>query len=148
MTYWRLYYHLVWATTKREPLIDHEVEALLQRSFRATCHEMRVIVHAIGMMPDHVHLAVSIPPSVAISDAARRLKGSASHLVNETAGRQVTFAWQPEYGVLSFGERHLPDVVHYVENQPARHAANQVWRTLEPEILLPSHTAGVHKTPD
>jgi|SRR6476661_6504170 len=137
MTYWRLYYHLVWATKHREPLIDHEIEMLVQRSFRATCHDLRVVVHAIGAMPDHVHLAVSIPPNIAISDAARRLKGSASHLINATGERGFTFGWQPEFGVLSFGERHLPDVVGYVDNQPARHAAGRLWATMEPGILGP-----------
>src|SRR5215217_2405923 len=117
VAYWRLFYHLVWSTQRRHPQIDDETAELLRRSFRATCHDLHVIVHAIGTMPDHVHLAVSIPPTVAVTDAISRLKGSASHLVNRTMTRDDRFSWQNEYAVLSFGERHLPSVVDYVLNQ-------------------------------
>ena len=41
------------------------------------------------------------------------------------------FGWQGEYGVVSFGERHLPQVVAYISNQPRRHANNALWPTLE-----------------
>jgi len=79
-------------------------------------------------MPDHVHLAVSVPPRVAISAFVQAVKGSSSHLVNHVEsdmGRE-TFGWQAEYGVLSFGERSLEDVVAYVENQVAHHAAREI----------------------
>ncbi len=131
-THWRTFYHLVWGTRDRVPLIDEERAAILQRSFRATCHEAGAIVHAIGIMPDHVHLAVSIPPRIAVSDFVRHLKGSASHLVNHAAvAGDPDFAWQGEYGVMTFGERSLPQVVAYVENQAHHHADNLAWPTFE-----------------
>jgi len=83
-------------------------------------------------MPDHVHLAVSIPPSLAVATVVARLKGSSSHLINhaESKGDQ-TFVWQPEYGVVSFGEKQLPDVVAYIEHQPERHASRRLWDRVE-----------------
>lgn len=133
MSYWQLYYHLVWATKGREPWIDDDRNGLLVRSFQASCTEMRVLVHAIGIMPDHVHLALSIPPRVAVADFVKTLKGTTSFRLNEDARRDgpARFSWQPEYGVLSFGERSLSDVVRYIENQPAHHAANSLWPTFE-----------------
>ena len=142
MAYWRLFYHLVWSTTKRHPQIDAETAELSQRSFRATCHDLHIIVHAIGTMPDHVHLAVSIPPTVAVTDAISRLKGSASHLVNRAMTRDDNFSWQNEYAVHSFGERHLPAVVDYVLNQHARHAERNLWMQLEPTNEQCSNGAG------
>jgi len=128
VSHWELFYHLVWATRKRHPPIDDRIEVVLQRSFRATCHEFGTVVHAIGTMPDHVRLAVSIPPRHAIADVVRQLKGSAAHLVNHSDARLSldTFSWQAEYGVRSLGERSLPDVVAYVENQRAHHAAGRI----------------------
>jgi putative transposase len=132
VSYWRLYYHVVWGTREREGLIDDDRAEVIQRSMRAACHDAGTIVHAIGTMPDHVHLAVSIPPRVAIADFVKQLKGSASHLLNHAAGRpDETFAWQREYGVLSFGERSLPQIVAYVENQVAHHAADDLWPSFE-----------------
>ena len=125
MPYWRLFYHVVWATKDRLPTIDASREETIRRSIRVTCEEHGAPIHAIGVMPDHIHLAVSVPPRIALSDFLHALKGSSSHLINRIGEepRHDTFAWQPEYGILSFGERSLLDVVAYVENQAAHHAA-------------------------
>ncbi len=123
-----MFYHVVWATKVRLPTIDPDREATVRRSIRTTCAEYGVPVHAIGVMPDHVHLAVSVPPRVAISNFLYAFKGSSSHLLNHdgTHEHRETFAWQPEYGVISFGERSLPDVVAFVENQAVHHAADSL----------------------
>lgn len=124
MSLWRLFYHLVWTTRDRLPTIDDGREEIIRRSIRATCKEHGALIHGIGVMPDHVHLAASIPPRIAIADFVRQLKGSSSHLVNHVEhGRHPgAFAWQHEYAILSFGERSLPDVIAYVENQRSHHA--------------------------
>src|SRR5688500_18442680 len=84
-------------------------------------------------MEDHVHVAVSIPPRTAISAFIKQLKGESSHLLNHAAGQdgQDWFHWQPQYGVLSFGERSLPKVIDYVQNQRAHHAADRLWPLFE-----------------
>lgn len=96
MSYWRLFYHLVWATRNREPLISDEAWAIVNRSFKLTSEDVGIVAHAIGFMPDHVHLSVSIPPTVAITDAVRRLKGASSHGVGR-ALPNAGFGWQDGY---------------------------------------------------
>jgi putative transposase len=133
-TYWRCHYHLVWGTKLRESLIDEERSAILQRSFRATAHEHGAIVHAIGTMPDHVHVAIAIPPRMAVATFVKELKGSSSHLLNRTVDHLPGdwFTWQAGYGVLTFSERSLDDVVSYVNNQLNRHASNDLRPSFEP----------------
>jgi putative transposase len=133
MSYWRLFYHLVWATKGRKPLIDNERPVMIERSIQSTSLENGAILHAIGMVEDHVHVAVSVPPRVAIAAFAKQLKGQSSHLLNHGAGQggQEWFRWQPQYGVVSFGERSLSEVVAYVQNQRAHHAANHIWPLFE-----------------
>lgn len=127
MTWWRTYYHVVWATKHREPVINDAAADVIRRAVQQVCTDHRVLVHAIGMMPEHVHLAVSIPPSLAVAEFVKQIKGNTSHLVNRSVQQPVGdwFFWQPEYGVLTFGERSLETVTRYVENQPAHHAANE-----------------------
>jgi putative transposase len=126
-------YHLIWATRNREPLILATVQDPLQRSIRATGQQHHALVHAVGIMPDHVHVAMSIPPNIAVSTLVGRLKGSSSHLLNRLGkmSEGVSFAWQAEYGVLTYDEKDLPQVISYVENQPARHAANRLSAAME-----------------
>ena len=133
MPYWRLFYHLVWATKDRAPLIDEAGAAVIEASIRVTCEEPGLRLHAIGIMPDHVHVVLSIPPRLALADFIGRLKGASSYAVNgaDHRPRPDRFSWQGEYGVLSFGEKALPGVVAYVRDQRARHAANKLWDALE-----------------
>ena len=101
MAYWQLFYHLVWTTREREALIDEAVQQIVRRSILTTCKEQGVVLHGLGMMPDHVHVAASIPPRVAVAPVVGRLKGAASHAVNDVARRghgEGAFAWQAEYG--------------------------------------------------
>jgi putative transposase len=132
VAFWRLFYHLVWATKGREPLLVGDVADAVERSLRTTCKEQEVRLIAYGPMPDHLHLVLSIPPRLAVADVVGRLKGAASYVANGVKhGQDARFAWQGEYGVYSFGEKSLPDVVAYVRDQPARHAENRLWPTLE-----------------
>ena len=133
MPFWRLHYHLVWATRDRLPLIGESDEQAIRRSFELTYADLDLIPHAEGFMPDHVHLAVSIPPKVAVSEAVRRLKGASANAVNARGDgvRSEDFRWQGDYGAFSFGDSALERVVDYVQNQRELHAAGRLWAKLE-----------------
>ena len=60
MPFWKLHYHLVWATHGREPIIDEEAEQLIKRSIWSTARSTKIHIHAIGMVADHVHVAAAI----------------------------------------------------------------------------------------
>ena len=124
MPFWRLFYHVVWATKERQPLINERADAVIRRTIATACEKDGLILHAVGTMPDHVHVAVSIPPTKSIPEIVARWKGASSHLLNhaEQLDEQTHFAWQAEYGIVSFSERNLADVMAYVNGQPNRHA--------------------------
>lgn len=135
MTYWRLYYHVVWSTKHRLPVIDERIETILLRAIPGIARETGCLTHAVGIMPEHVHLAVSIPPRVAVADAIKTIKGSSSHLLNhERADSSGTWqGWQNEYGAISFTEKALPTVIEYVTHQDAHHAAGTIIAGFERE---------------
>jgi putative transposase len=130
MPYWKLFYHAVWSTKNREPFLMPERERIVIRSIRTTLSNLKAIRHAIGGTDDHIHVALSIPPSIAIAVVVARMKGASTHAVND-AELTKTFPWQSAYGVVSFGEKALPDVVAYVDHQRERHLAKRLWPTLE-----------------
>jgi len=130
--YWRLFYHVVWATRGRLPLLQPRHEALVEETIRTVCRERGVIAQAVGVMPDHVHVVASIPPSQAIGDIVGQWKGAASHrLPREGDFGNDEFSWRKEYGVHSVGERAWVDVLSYVRDQPERHRLGRVWTALE-----------------
>ena len=131
MPYWQLYYHFIWGTKNRLPLIDSTLEAELYRAIAAKAQKMDGFVHAIGGMEDHVHLAVSIPPKIAPAKFIGDVKGNSSHYVNHVLKLYFEFHWQDEYGVLSFGEKNLSTVVRYIHNQKQHHAEGTLIAALE-----------------
>lgn len=131
MPYWKLYYHFVWSTKNRLPLIDSTLEPELYRVIVAKAQDMGGFVHAIGGMEEHAHLAVSIPPKLAPAKFIGDVKGNSSHYVNHVVKPDFEFYWQDEYGVLSFGERNLPSVVRYIHNQKQRHADGTLIAAME-----------------
>ncbi|MCO5221116.1 MAG: IS200/IS605 family transposase [Thermomicrobiales bacterium] len=133
MSAWRTYYHLVWATHHREHWLTPERMTMLQQAFRVVAKDQGAFTHAVGGMPDHVHVAVSIPPTIAVSEYVQRLKGSSSRFINKSLEFPELdgLTWQREFGVDTFGQRSLPDVVAYIENQAERHANNDLWQTFE-----------------
>ena len=76
MPYWRVYYHIVWAVKGRRPLISNTVEAILFPAIEAKVRELRAQYIAINGTEDHIHLLVSIPPSISVADFVARIKGS------------------------------------------------------------------------
>ena len=122
MPYWKLYYHFIWGTKDRLPLILPGFEAGLYRVITAKVIEMNGIVYAIGGIEDHIHLAVSVPPKIAVAKFVGEVKGNSSHFVNHVVKPDCEFYWLDEYGVLSFGEKNLPAVVSYIQNQKEHHA--------------------------
>jgi putative transposase len=131
MPLYRLFYHFVWTTKQRIPLITVANQAVIFAAIRAKTEELNGIVYALNGMPDHVHLVVSLPPVIALADFMRLIKGSSSHLASHLPDVQDPFAWQAEYGVLSISESHLPTIVHYVERQPQHHADQTLDQRLE-----------------
>jgi REP element-mobilizing transposase RayT len=123
MAFWRLYYHLVWATKQREHLIQPEIESRLYGYIVNKAAELGVYVYAIDGWYDHVHLVVSIPPKHAVATVVQRLKGASSHDLNHAGGLDYSFGWQRGYGALSLGERQRPSAEAYVNWQKQHHEA-------------------------
>jgi putative transposase len=130
MPYWRLFYHITWGTKNRLALIKSAWESDLYGYLWGKATALECIPHAIGGMPDHVHVIISIPPKIAVAKIIGQLKGASSHHINENYA-DGSFAWQAEYGVISFSEKALPSIVEYVKNQKKHHSENTIKETLE-----------------
>jgi putative transposase len=111
-------------------LIDPAWEKDLYGYIRGKATALECIPHAIAGMSDHIHVAISIPPKLAVATLIGRLKGSSSHHINERYAHG-SFLWQAEYGVFSFSEKALASIVAYINNQKKHHAENTLLVGLE-----------------
>ena len=145
MPYWRLFYHFVWGTKRGEPFIDSVWENSLHNVLAAKATELEAMVYAVGGTGNHVHLVVSVPPKVALSTFVGQVKGNSTHWINHDQKPGYQFAWQSEYGVVSFGGKQLDMVVRYTKNQRAHHAEETTIPMLE--SVAPSQMGGAEPPP-
>ena len=72
-------YHLVWVTKYRFPVLSRDIGTRLRDIVREICMKHRVQILKGHVSKDHVHLHVSIPPSMAVSKLMQYMKGNSSH---------------------------------------------------------------------
>jgi len=129
--YWQLFYHIVWSTKKREPLLTPNLEPLVHGFLRSKATGLGATVFALNGTTDHIHLVATIPPSLAVSQFIGQVKGVTSAKVNTLASVSSPFAWQEEYGIFSFDKKRLANHVEYVERQKEHHAQGTIIRLFE-----------------
>ena len=115
-----LKYHVVWITKYRKPVLRGEVALRLRELVRQTCATLDVQIISGHVSADHVHLLVSVPPNVAVSDLVQRLKGRSSRRMLEEFGelsRQFwgRHLWARGYFAVSTGNVTDEIIQQYIE---------------------------------
>ncbi len=97
--YSELNLHIVWHTKNSVPLLTPAVEPLAHEFIKSRIvGTPGAFIHEIGGIENHVHLAVTIPPTLLIGDWIGQLKGDSSHDVNQKVGKlQKVLQWQIGY---------------------------------------------------
>ena len=117
-----LKYHIVWITKYRKAVLHGQVALRLRELVRQTCATLDVYIVSGHVSKDHVHLLLSVPPQVAVSDLVQRLKGRSSRLLldefNELRrqfwGRHL---WARGYFAASTGNVTDEIIKQYIESQ-------------------------------
>jgi len=124
--------HFTWHVKDNNPVIRDEVEIQLHRFLRnKAVKSSGVRVQGIGGTDDHVHVVVTVPPTLQPSEFVGELKGASSHYINHEIANRKLLQWQSGYGVVSFGSKDLEWVLGYVRNQRRHHSANGTHERLE-----------------
>jgi REP element-mobilizing transposase RayT len=120
-TYTSLHFHLVFSTKNRRPWISHDIQERVWSYLGGIARENDMNPILIGGMPDHIHMALGLPSTLAVSKALQLIKGASSKWLKETFPRHDDFAWQDGYGAFSVSKSVLPSVTSYIEHQPEHH---------------------------
>ena len=76
-------YHIVWITKYRYKLLHGEMRERIREIIRQVCGELGVTIIDGVLSSDHVHIFVSVPPKVSISDLMRCVKGRTSRKIQQ-----------------------------------------------------------------
>jgi putative transposase len=78
-----LKYHLVWCPKYCRPVLTGGVERRLRGLLTDKAAALGMTVHALEVMPDHVHLFVEADPTRCVAEIVNRLKGSSSRVLRQ-----------------------------------------------------------------
>ena len=120
-------YHLVWRPVYRRSILAEPVKTTLENLFYTIAHEHDMEILAVDVQPDHIHLFVSFPPALSISNAVKLLKGISARQLRLMFPdlRKKTHAdrlWAPSFYVGTAGHVSAETIKKYIEAQETNHA--------------------------
>ena len=71
-------YHVVWATKYRYKVLQGSLRERLPTIIHQTCDDLGVHLVRGVLARDHIHMFVSIPPKLSLSDVMQKIKGRSS----------------------------------------------------------------------
>ena len=78
---WNCNYHIVFAPKYRRQVIYGKLKVEIGKILRKLCEQKGVEIIQAEACPDHIHMLVSIPPSMAVADFVGYLKGKSSLMI-------------------------------------------------------------------
>jgi putative transposase len=121
-TVYDIKYHIAWIMKYGKAVLRGEVGLRLRDLIRQTCEAEEVYIEKGHIAVDHVHLLLSVPPNIAVSDLVQRLKGRSSRKMLDEFGelrRQFwgQHLWACGYFAASSGNVTDEVIAQYIEMQ-------------------------------
>ena len=136
---WRCKYHIVFAPKFRRQAIYGKLKIDIGRILRILSERKRVIIEEAELCPDHIHMLVSIPPNLSVSQFVGYLKGKSSLMIfDRHAQLKYKYGnrhfWCRGYFVDTVG-RNKKVIAEYIRNQLMEDFAED--KLTHPELFDP-----------
>lgn len=120
-TFTHLLSHIVFSTKNRQPTLLAEMKPTLFAYMGGILRELDCKALAINGPKDHLHLLISQPATISMSEILRVLKTNSSKWVHESRSDYSSFGWQTGYSAFSVSQSNREAVERYIRDQEERH---------------------------
>ena len=111
-----------WTTDGRLPMIGSSEEKFLRSFIPTVADKQHVVLVAMGVVTNHVHLVLKLSPVIDIPKLAQAFKGASARYANKNSSISKNgIKWAKGYDLRSLSPRSLPNAVEYVKSQAERH---------------------------
>ena len=146
-TRWNCKYHIVFAPKFRRQAIHGKLKVDIGRTLRVLSERKHVVIEEAELCPDHIHMLVSIPPNLSVSQFVGYLKGKSSLMIfDRHANLKYKYGnrhfWCRGYFVDTVG-RNKKVIAEYIRNQLLEDLAED--RLSQPELFDPFTGEERHK---
>src|SRR5437588_11810115 len=114
------HYHMVWCPKYRRKVLIGPIETRLKEILRQACQEYQAEIEELEVMPDHVHLLVSVDPQFGIHRLVKVIKGRSSRVLRQefpVLKQKLPSLWTHSYFVGTTGGAPLSIIKQYIEHQ-------------------------------
>lgn len=132
---WECKYHVVFIPKCRRKTLYEQLRLHLGEVFKKLASYKESRVEEGHLMPDHVHMLISIPPKYAVSQVVGYIKGkSAIHLARVYGEQKRNFVgqhfWARGYFVSTVGrdEEMIREYIRHQEEEDKRIDQINLWR--------------------
>jgi putative transposase len=118
-----LKYHVVWCPKYRRPVLVDGVDDRLRELLTEKAAELGMTIHALEVMPDHVHLFVESDPTRCVAEIVNRLKGVTSRVLRQefpSLRSRLPTLWSRSYFAGSIGHVSAATIERYLAEQKGR----------------------------
>lgn len=134
-----LAYHLIFSTKDRIASVDDKLRGRLHSYIGGILREIKAGAITVGGTSDHVHILVTLPPILCVSDVMRTVKTNSSRWVHAEM-KKPAFAWQTGYAAFTVSRSSLANVERYIADQEEHHQE----RSFKNELLALLKKHGVN----
>lgn len=120
-TYTQLYTHVVFHTKSTGVVMREEDLARVFQYIGGIIRTEGSIPFAVGGVADHVHILMTLPKTVAMSDLVRAIKAKSSKWLKSVADYYESFQWQEGYGAFSVSPSLMDRTTRYIFGQAEHH---------------------------
>jgi putative transposase len=118
-----LKYHIVWCPKYRRPVLVDEIADRLRVLLTEKSAELGMIIHALEILPDHVHLFVESDPTRCVAEIVSRFKGYTSHVLRDefpSLRSRLPTLWTRTYFARSVGHVSAATIQRYIDDQKGK----------------------------
>ena len=114
-------FHFEWCPKYRKPFMKKELVGAIEASLVRTAQKYKIIIHSLHVGADHIHLFVSLPFDLSVSEAFRLFKGRSSYELRKTFPQlkeifRKGHLWSPGKFCRSISNVKAQTIRFYIEN--------------------------------
>ena len=121
MSYTQIYYHIVLRTKNSEKSLSQHNIPELYKYIWGICKNKKCLLYRINGIEDHIHLCISLHPTIALSDFVKDIKLATNYWMKSHNDFQRFKGWGERYAAFTCSHENRDKLINYIKNQQEHH---------------------------
>ena len=113
-------FHVIWCPKYRRPVLTDGVDTRLKEILHEVANDLDVIIKALEVMPDHVHIFIDFDPRRSIHSIIKTMKGRSARILRSEfpwLKTRLPNLWTRSYFMCSVGHVNENTIQQYILSQ-------------------------------